>query len=250
MRAQKKQFPISNQLVLMTMRSTSRIYWLAAESLLLIAWTAASNLCAQTNLPAFTEWDSVKDNLFFTDNDHHLAGQSEKLLIRTDQLLEARRSPECRPADEDPEGHWGQPGGGMQLSVRFRQLVYTNGQPVVAMALVRNVSGHDLWWPLFYDPPVNNMAFVVFGPDGNELPGAKQTIDWMGGRRWQLGRQTQLRYDIRLDERYELKQTGRYRIQATSLIDSPERRGPPEHPGLVEIKSGEAVIEIVEPQKH
>ena len=46
---------------------------------------------------------------------------------------------EILPATEDPQGNWGEITNGLQMSIRFYQNNFTNGQPVAAVILWRNV---------------------------------------------------------------------------------------------------------------
>jgi hypothetical protein len=86
--------------------------------------------------------NSIPPNLFLTEGGpRHLFwyNHSGERLVEISTLETARRSKESRPASEDPEGHWGQATNGFQLSLRFEKEVYTNGEPVAATMLVRNV---------------------------------------------------------------------------------------------------------------
>ena len=53
--------------------------------------------------------------------------------------------PKCRPAEDDPEGHWGAPSEGYQLSIRLEKETFTNGEPITASVLLRNVSDRPLY---------------------------------------------------------------------------------------------------------
>jgi hypothetical protein len=60
--------------------------------------------------------------------------------ITPEQMKAALSAPDCRPAEDDPEGHWGTPWEGLQLSIRLEKEAFTNGEPVVACMTLRNIS--------------------------------------------------------------------------------------------------------------
>ncbi len=111
--------------------------------LLFLAGAAGQSPVAQggSSVPAIT--NRIPANLFLTDEGPRplfwYRGSGERL-IEVRRIEEAQHSKECRPASEYPEGHWGHATNGFQLSLRFEKEVYTNGEPVVATMLVRNVS--------------------------------------------------------------------------------------------------------------
>ena len=59
--------------------------------------------------------------------------------ITPQQIKEALSAPDCRPAEDDPPGHWGTTWEGLQLSIRLTKEVFTNGEPVVACVTLRNI---------------------------------------------------------------------------------------------------------------
>jgi|GEM_PF-4543038 len=69
---------------------------------------------------------------------------------------------EYLPAKLFPAGNWGEAKNGIQLSLRFDKTGYTNGEPITATILVRNVSSKRMPYNKFYvsgrDGPVR---FVV-----------------------------------------------------------------------------------------
>jgi hypothetical protein len=121
--------------------------------------------------------------------------RSGERLVEIRTIEAARRSRESHPASEDPEGHWGQATNGFQLSLRLKE-VYTNGEPVVATMLVRNVSNMRLQY-LF-------PARVVAAKDGSRLK-RKDDIGVMIVRAsTALYPQTQARYQENLSQVYDL----------------------------------------------
>src|SRR5437867_456520 len=73
------------------------------------------------------------NKLFITDNGF-LVADHERL------LEEAKKSKESLPAEAFPEGNWGSPKKGFQLSLRFDKPTYTNGENITAIILLRNVT--------------------------------------------------------------------------------------------------------------
>jgi hypothetical protein len=67
---------------------------------------------------------------------------------REDHLNEAKTNRESLPAKQFPEGNWGEPGCGFQLSLRFERTTYTNGEPITAIILVRNITNDTI---VFFD---------------------------------------------------------------------------------------------------
>ena len=69
---------------------------------------------------------------------------STPFVTEEDLLAFARQSPECRPAENDPEGNWGEPSEGFQLSLRFAPRLYTNREPIIFRCIMRNLSDREL----------------------------------------------------------------------------------------------------------
>jgi hypothetical protein len=131
--------------------------------------------------------------------------RSGERLVEIRTIEAARGSKESRPASEDPEGHWGQATNGFQLSLRFEKEVYTNGEPVLATMLVRNVSNVQLQY-LF-------PARVAATKDGSRL---KRKDDIGVARRGParlLYPQTQARDQENLNQVYDLT-PGEYKFWA------------------------------------
>jgi hypothetical protein len=54
------------------------------------------------------------------------------------------------PAEQFPAGNWGQATNGIQVSLRFDKPDYTNGEPITATILVRNISSQRMPYRKFY----------------------------------------------------------------------------------------------------
>ena len=62
------------------------------------------------------------------------------ITITPEEIKAARSAPDCRPADQDSQGHWGPSWEGDRLSIRLNKEVFTNGEPIMACVTVRNAS--------------------------------------------------------------------------------------------------------------
>jgi hypothetical protein len=57
-----------------------------------------------------------------------------------ERFLEAKKSPECRPVEQDPDGNWGLAVKGARVSLRLSKSRFLLGEPVEATCVIRNVS--------------------------------------------------------------------------------------------------------------
>ncbi|MGZ4961887.1 MAG: hypothetical protein ACXWBP_09280 [Limisphaerales bacterium] len=62
------------------------------------------------------------------------------MAISVKEAERAKHAIECKPASIDRNGNWGAPLHGFQLSIRLPKLTFTNGEPVTAKVIFRNVS--------------------------------------------------------------------------------------------------------------
>ena len=195
-----------------------------------------------TQLPERTDWGTVPtNNMFITDLERHIGGRlGLQGVVRTETLLKALSSADSRPAEQYPEGNWGEPVGGLQLSIRFAKPVFTNGEPVVAIVLLRNVSGGYVEWPHRY---LENLAFSVTGPDGKDQPSPERELRILGPGYYRFERNSQGRFEIRLDAKFNFQQPGSYTVRVST--ETRPTGGKPLRYPLV--SSGKAVIEIAKP---
>ena len=77
-----------------------------------------------------------------------------------EQIEQAKRAKDSRPTEDDPEGNWGQISEGFQLSIRFSKDTFTNGEPVIASILLRNVSDRPITYYVSY-PKDDEMKLSV-----------------------------------------------------------------------------------------
>jgi hypothetical protein len=61
-----------------------------------------------------------------------------------EQIEAAKHAKESSPAKDDPEGNWETVSEGFQFSIRMEKNSFTNGEPVNAVIILRNVSDTNL----------------------------------------------------------------------------------------------------------
>ena len=148
--------------------------------------------------------------------------------------------PESRPADQDPDGHWGAPTEGFQLSVRFPTNTFLLGDPVVAYAYLRNVTNSYREYFFGLEPMASPVCDVVIcDARGQELP-CKKGFNLMGSSGTsRVQPLMQHRYWVRLDNIADLRRPGEYTIRTTAVGVSMDRKR------RIDITSGPAVIRII-----
>lgn len=168
--------------------------------------------------------NTIPTNVFLTDTGRVFWYQRGERLVPTSKIQEALKSNESLPANQDPGGHWGKVVDGLQLSLRFDTQQFTNGEPVSATILMRNVSTNQLTYitdTMTLQPaPIN----VVVWRDNERLKlitAGKHTFIEGTARRASLFPQTQHKYSVRLDKYYDFSHPGDYKVQAE--YDNPRR---------------------------
>jgi len=157
------------------------------------------------------------NDLYLTDDGKSIDGWSLHPEKNPKLVQAAIMTNESLPAEEFPEGHWGSVQDGFQLSLRFDKQSYTNGEPICAILLLRNVTNRVLRYgvgPDYVDCPV---GFSVTSTDGKQIPLLEKFFS--GGSAWQvfLPPKTQHRYTGLLKERYELT-NGIYSVCALKVV--------------------------------
>ncbi len=99
-------------------------------SLSFVIVSSGGSLLAQTN------------EFYITDESRFSYGDT--VGFTQEQIDRARQAKDSRPADKDPEGNWGAVTEGFQLSVRLPKSSFTNGEPITACVILRNVSSRRL----------------------------------------------------------------------------------------------------------
>jgi hypothetical protein len=175
-------------------------------------------------------------------------GSVPKTPFSQEQIEKARHAKDSRPAEDDPEGHWGTVTEGFQLSLRFEKDSFTNGEPVVARVILRNVSDRSLTYPCEYSPDETETSFVLL--TGHERlygiydvrPGGGRPKALHTGHGWtRLSPPgTQRRVFVNLSHIFDLTTNGQYVVYAKrairNLFSSQE----------VDVTSGKSTFRIVE----
>lgn len=92
-----------------------------------------------------------------------------------------RAARESRPANEDPEGNWGQLIAGCQISMRAEQDSFPTGEPVIARVIIRNVGNELLQFAYATGDPF--CVLTVVDEQGQRIERSR----WGGGSTGKLG---------------------------------------------------------------
>jgi hypothetical protein len=60
--------------------------------------------------------------------------------------------PECLAPEFDPNGNWGTPSEGFQMSFRLPKTEYVTNEPIPAVLIIRNITQEDLCFTMFHFP--------------------------------------------------------------------------------------------------
>ena len=102
----------------------------------------------------------AETNQFYLTDDF-VTHYGDTLPFTPEQIESAKHAKDCRPAEQDPEGHWGQPTEGFQLSIRLQKESFTNGEPVTACVILRNVSGRLFrYLTARFDDPMSKIVLM------------------------------------------------------------------------------------------
>jgi hypothetical protein len=167
-----------------------------------IAFGVGRGAAAQTT-------NSIPSDLYLTDNGFLFwQTHSGETVVNVKAIQDAKGNPESRPAEEYPQGNWGDPTNGFQLSLRFQKEIFTNGEPLLATTLMRNVTNTAL---TYYFP-----AQIIARKDGRALQrkGGLGVIQISMLPEKTVFPQTQIKYQEKLNDQYDLSKTGTYFFQA------------------------------------
>ncbi len=207
-------------------------------------------LLANRPVEAAEAKDASTMEVFVTDDGMISTDPSGKAVLQNWQLEAARKAKESRPAHLDPEGNWGEPSAGMQMSIRLEKPTYKVGEPVNATIILRNLDQKPrefrVLWPL--ELGFGLSLFVSSQPAPlPTMAEARATDEFMRrmarsvykGHTFGLSPGTQKKFEVSLSAIYDLARPGSYQIMASREIDDPETGGK----SLISTKS--ASFEIV-----
>lgn len=189
-----------------------------------------------TNIPL-----SSLTNIFLNVEDFRFAVYGMKVAeIDIEKLKQARESDECKPESQDPKGHWGKAVEGFRLSLRFAKTSYTNGEPIEAIVLVRNISQRTLAY-LFYEPEWN-LHFLVSNSQNHQLQDVHPVEPWgLGSKELIVFPGTQRRFVVRIDGHFKFDSPGDYSVKVQAKV--PRLDGD----GGAEAISAAAILKIERP---
>jgi len=188
-------------------------------------------------------------NQFYLTDDF-VTHYGDSLPFTAKHIEMAKHAKECRPADQDPEGHWGPVTEGFQLSVRLERESFTNGEPVTACVILRNVSGKLRRY--FTAPMHDPMSKILLTRGGQRVPtndepkpGAsapERLKPVFGGSMWSFPSPagTQRKFFVELNKMFDLGTNGEYVVQAMRTIPSLDLKSEEE------VASGKAAFRITD----
>lgn len=154
----------------------------------------------------------------------------EKTNFSPQEISKASLAPESRPAEADPEGHWGAASEGFQLSICVPKRDFTNGEPVAVQMFLRNVTNKPLYYPI----SSTGLETVLTLRKGNQevrrkdapkdnsfserVRAAKQGSEAF----WVMSPGTQRQFSLDLSRIFDL-QVGEYSVHATRRVTNYER---------------------------
>jgi hypothetical protein len=190
-------------------------------------------------------------NQFYLTDDF-VTHYGDSLPFTPEQVEAARHAKECRPAEQDPEGHWGEATEGFQLSIRLQKESFTNGEPVTACVILRNVSGKlRRYFTAYVDDPMLKIV-VLRGRElvrRNDEPRPGQTSNKLkpifAGSMWsfQSPPGTQRKFPVELNKVFDLTTNGEYEVYAMRTIPSLDKTSEKQ------VVSGKATFRITDPPK-
>jgi hypothetical protein len=149
--------------------------------------------------------------------------------------IEKRR--EALPVNDFPEGNWGQPFRGFQLSLRFNKDTYTNGETITAILLVRNITNSSMGFYYASEAANNDGPFELLVTTDKGQTVTAPPINYFtatsGGG--EIYTNAQYKYLERLNNRYNLT-NGTYLVQASFGYQLVKKRSPEGKPIELEWK--------------
>jgi hypothetical protein len=136
----------------------------------------------------------------------------------------AKKTRESLPAESFPEGNWGLITNGFHLSLRFEKEVFTNGEPIAAIILLRNISDKVLTYRAAFPsgaPQAGPIALKVFTETGEMVAPIANDFRSVSTRGRSLHPESQHKYLQPLDKEYNLKTNGTYFVTARLVVPSP-----------------------------
>jgi hypothetical protein len=144
--------------------------------------------------------------------------------IDTNKLEQARKSDESKPENEDPKGNWGSPSEGFRMSLRLAKPYYTNGEPIEAVVLLRNISQETLTY-FFYGPDWS-LQFSVSDSQNHSVKDIHPNEPWpLGPKPLDVFPHTQRRLVFRIDNHFKFPSPGDYSVKVEAKVPRLDKNG-------------------------
>jgi len=182
-------------------------------------------------------WGATNPIFLNSDNSYYSGGGSDPQKIEA-----AKKTRESLPAKDFPEGNWGDLVDGVQVSLRFDKLSYTNGEPINAIVLVRNTAGHDFSFEYSNKVGLGVINYLAYAKSGQPIA-SKPKYDGLitlSGTSVLINSGFQRKFVEHLNDTFALT-NGNYMVQA-SIISY--RAGQTNSLAPYEIKSAKVPIEV------
>lgn len=155
-------------------------------------------------------------------NDVYVTDDGFLSIRHSDKLEEAKKSNESLPAERFPEGNWGAITNGFQLSLRFEKKVFTNGEPIRAIMLLRNTTTNRLLaYTAAFSPTRGPIGLKVLSESGGVIPPISNEIDTISSRGRSLSPRTQHKYVEYVERTFAVQTNGNYKVRARLAVPSP-----------------------------
>jgi hypothetical protein len=164
---------------------------------------------------------STGTNIIYVINDGKLFFRTNNTGYYMDpvKVEAAKTNLECLPAEDFPEGNWGRPLIGYQLSLRFQKKVYAANEPINAILIIRDLTNQVLGYVENDILIEQGVALLqVTNQNGDAMPPKQERSSIVTGVKMNiLGPGSQNKYEVSLDHRYQLT-NGTYKVRASVKI--------------------------------
>ncbi len=152
--------------------------------------------------------------------------KTEQFGFKPEKIEEARNLPECQPSERDPDGHWGIPVEGFQMSIRLKDYDCFLGELISGRVFVRNISRGVLQYAV---PIPDQFMIIEMKKEGIQLKSrdsvstedsflSRVTKTIKGGHVRTLRPFSQHEFEIQLTDFYDLSMPGRYSVRVGRRI--------------------------------
>lgn len=184
---------------------------------------------------------AAETNVYFLPVDRRAYfGEKAKARAYAEQLEAAKNSPESRPAELDPEGHWGAIVSGFQLGIRLSTNTFAVGELIKATVIVRNTTTNSL---KLFAPQADLIQLVITTNSETPLPQPPRKLMLSGPVALGIPERRQIRYSLDVNKTFNLTAAGPHHIMAKRLVQA-------EVGGTnVELSSAVAEFNLVSPRE-